>query len=181
MEILKPDSAIIREASEDDTLNIRTMHARSWLAAYPNDEFGVSEEWVSERVSKWTTKEGLQRAKEHFNGIFGDPDHFYRIAELEGEIVGLIHAINEGDKQHLAALYVDKSQYGNGLAQQLMDLVIDWLDPTKPVDLEVAVYNARAIRFYEKYGFKIQDGSEHLFAEKIPVVTMIRKGENDEV
>lgn len=175
MEVLRPELAVIREASEDDVLRVRTMHAHSWLAAYPNEEFGVSEDWVKERVAAWTTEEGIQRSKEHFKGIFGNPEHFYRIAELDGEVVGLVHALSEGNKQHLGALYIDASQYGNGLAQRLMDLAISWFDPAKPIDLEVVTYNARAIRFYEKYGFKIQDDSEHLFAEKIPVVNMIRK------
>lgn len=181
MEVLKPEIAIVREASEGDILKIRTMHAHSWLVAYPNDEFGVSKDWVRERVSAWTTEEGIQKSKEHFKGIFGNPQHFYRIAELGDEVVGLVHAINEGEKQHLAALYIDESQYGNGLAQRLMDGAIEWLDSTKPTDLGVVVYNARAIRFYEKYGFRVQDGSEHQFAEKIPVVNMILEGENDEV
>lgn len=181
MESLEHTSAIVREASQDDVLKIRTMHAHSWLVAYPNEEFGVPEEWVKERVAAWTTEEGIQKSKEHFRSIFGHPAHYYRIAELNDKVVGLVHAINEGEKQHLAALYVDESQYGNGLAQRLMDGAIDWLDTAKSIDLEVAVYNARAIRFYEKYGFKVQNGSEHQFAEKIPVVNMILEGEHDEV
>lgn len=162
-------------------MQIRTMHAHSWMITYPSDEFGVSEDWVRGRVAAWTTEEGLQNSREHFGGVFGNPNHFYRIAELGGKVVGLVHAITQDNKQHLAALYVDKSQYGNGLAQKLMDMAIGWFDDAKPIDLEVAVYNVRAIRFYQKYNFEIEDGSEHLFAEKIPVVTMIRKGVVDEV
>ena len=44
--------------------------------------------------------------------------------------------------------------------------------------LEVVAYNTRAIRFYQKAGFAIIDGSEHLFMDTMPVVTMIRKGGN---
>lgn len=181
MEAIDPVSATIREASQGDILQIRTMHARSWLVAYPNDEFGVSEDWVKERVAGWTTEEGIKKSREHFRGIFGNPEHFYRIAELGGEVVGLVHAMTGDSKQQLAALYVDESQYGNGLAQKLMDLALGWFDPARPIGLEVASYNARAIRFYEKYDFQIEDGSEHSFAEKIPVVNMIRKGVVDEI
>lgn len=46
----------------------------------------------------------------------------------------------------------------------------------KPIDLEVVTYNGRAKAFYRKYNFDEIPGTEVLFAEKIPVITMIRKG-----
>ena len=89
-----------------------------------------------------------------FKDIFGNPDHFYRIAEKDGEIVGLVHGSQSDGLQNLEALYVDKSEHGKGLAQDLMGLVDEWFDDTLPVKLGVASYNDRAIRFYEKYGFR---------------------------
>lgn len=169
----------IREASFEDLLAIRKMHAKSWLVAYPNDEAGVSEDWVRERVSKWTTPEGIEKSKEHFKDVFGNPNHFYRIATTGEEVVGLVHVSRDNNKQHLDALYIDESEYGSGLAQELMELADDWLDPSLPTDLEVASYNKRAIRFYEKCGFEIVPNSEHLFADKMPVLDMIRKGGNE--
>jgi len=41
--------------------------------------------------------------------------------------------------------------------------------------LEVATYNHRAIRFYEKYGFVVVEGTEHLYRDKIPVIMMKRE------
>lgn len=171
--------ATIREASFEDLLAIRKMHAKSWLAVYPNEEAGVSEDWVRERVSGWTTPEGMEKSKEHFKNVFGNPNHFYRIAALDDEVVGLVHASRDDTKQHLDALYIDESEYGSGLAQKLMTLADNWLDPSMSTDLEVATYNKRAIRFYEKCGFVIVPGSEHLFADKMSVVDMIRRGKNE--
>lgn len=168
----------IREASFEDLFAIRKMHAKSWLVAYPNDEAGVPEDWVRERVSKWLTPEGMKKSKEHFKNIFGNPNHFYRIATLDNEVVGLVHASRDDTKQHLEALYIDESEYGSGLSQELMATADVWLDPSVPTDLEVASYNKRAIRFYEKCGFVIVPGSEHLFSDKIPTVNMIRKADS---
>lgn len=176
-EKLKQPRWIIREADYDDLLDIRTMHAKSWLETYPDEENGVSEDWVRERVSAWTTPDGIQKSREHFKDIFGNPDHFYRIAEKDGEIVGLVHGSQSDGLQNLEALYVDKSEHGKGLAQDLMGLVDEWFDDTLPVKLGVASYNDRAIRFYEKYGFKIIPDSKSMYADKIPIVDMIRPGE----
>ncbi len=132
---------------------------------------------IRERVEKWTTPEGIKGSREHFKNIFGNPDHFYRVAELDGEVVGLVHALLDEGKQHLGALYINESQYGTGLAQRLMDAALSWFDLSKLIDLEVVAYNGRAIRFYEKNGFEVGEGSEHLFAEKMMVVTMMRKGD----
>ncbi len=170
--------ATIREASFEDLLAIRKMHAKSWLAVYPNDEAGVSEEWVRGRVSNWITPEGIEKSKEHFKGIFGNPNHFYRIATVDNAVVGLVHVSRDDAKQHLDALYIDESEYGSGLAQELMGMADDWLDTSLPTDLEVASYNKRAIRFYEKCGFTIVPNSEHLFADTMPVVDMIRKADS---
>lgn len=175
MERVMQPKVTIREASFEDLLAIRKMHAKSWLATYPNDEAGVSEDWVRERVSGWTTPEGMKKSEEHFKNIFGNPNHFYRIATLDNEVVGLVHASRDDASQHLDALYIDESEYGTGLAQELMEMADDWLDPNVPTDLEVTSYNTRAIRFYEKCGFVVEPNSEHLFADKMPVVDMIRK------
>lgn len=166
----------IREASHDDIFKIRQMHAKSWLAAYPNDEAGVPESWIKETTNEWLTPESLEKSREHFAGILDNPDHFYRIATAGDQVVGMVHASKIEGKQHLDALYVDESQYGSGLAQQLIGMVDQWIDPAQPIDLEVVAYNKRAIRFYEKCGFSLVEGSEHLFKDKMPTVGMIRKG-----
>ena len=178
MERVVQPKVTIREASFEDLFAIRKMHAESWLAAYPNDEAGVSEDWVRERVSKWTTPEGMKKSEEHFKNVFGRPNHFYRIATFDNEVVGLLHASRDDTKQHLKALYINESEYGSGLAQELMGLADDWLDPNLPTDLEVASYNKRAIRFYEKCGFVIKPDSEHLYADKMPVIDMVRKADS---
>jgi len=168
---------IIRTASLADVTDIRKMHAKSWVDTYPNEEAGVTREWLLDHTAQWLTPEGLEGSQEHFRAIFGNPDHFYRVASDGKSILGMAHASVIDGSQHLEAMYTDKSQHGTGLAQKMMDSVFEWLDLSKPIVLEVASYNKRAIAFYRKYGFEIDEGSEQMFKGNIQTVRMTRRGD----
>jgi ribosomal protein S18 acetylase RimI-like enzyme len=171
----------IRSATIDDVPGIRAMQAQSWLETYPNEENGVTKEWVNDKTVDWMTPEKIDVSKKHLSAVFADPTQFYRVSYRGNDVVGLIHvSTREDETTHLEGLYTDASVHGGGLAQELMALADDWIDG-KQVTLEVASYNARAIRFYEKHGFKIVSGSGHLFANTIPTIDMIREGDNDEI
>jgi ribosomal protein S18 acetylase RimI-like enzyme len=152
------------------------MHARSWRDTYPNEEHSISKEWVEERTAAWLTPEALADSRERFGPVYSDPQHFHRLAIKNGEVVGLVHGSKTEKGQHIEALYVDKSQLGSGLAQRLMKLALEWFDPAQPIDLDVVEYNGRAKAFYRKCGFEEIPGTEKLFADVIPVITMERKG-----
>lgn len=168
---------IIRDTTIDDLLPLRTMHGQSWRDTYPNEAEGVPRQWVEERTARWITPEGIEESKEHVKDTYGHPEHLHKIA-LDGErVAGVVHAAKTSEKQHLHALYVAKEYYGTGLAQRLMDEVFDWIDPKRPIDLEVVTYNERAKAFYRKCGFKEVPGTEDKYADVLPVITMERKGE----
>lgn len=167
----------IRNTTLDDIVPLRTMHGQSWRDTYPSEGHGVSREWVEEHTAAWLTPEGIRDSIEHSQNIYGNPGHFHQIALSGNKVVGVVHASKLEGKQHLGALYVDAAYKGTGLAHKLMQRALDWLDLTKPVDLEVVTYNDRAKAFYKKYGFEEVPGTEELFAEVIPAITMVRKGD----
>ena len=74
-------------------------------------------------------------------------------------------------------MYVEKNWHGKGVSTALMQKAIDWFDTTKPIELGVVQYNERAKAFYRKWGFEEVPNSETLFADKIPSILMVRKGE----
>ena len=168
----QPPRPTIREATPEDAEPTRRMQAQSWLDTYPNDERGVPREWVEQRVAKWFTPEGLARTRE----IMADPEQFYRVAELNGQIVGFISGWIRDDDQGELAIYTEKSMHGTGLATDLMNQLDEFwrAKQVKIVRLRVADYNERAIKFYEKFGFAIVPGSEALLDEKIPNVKIER-------
>ena len=168
----------IRDAVESDVIGILKMHAQSWLDTYPNEDAGVSREWVEAKVGRWDSDEKIEQRRDLIRRSKDNPDLMYKVAEnSDGDIIGIVAPYRNKDVQRVGAIYVDKAYQGSGIAQQLMDEIIAWADPSRPLELEVASYNERAKAFYRKYGFEELEGSEHLVHETMPAVTMIRKGD----
>jgi len=170
---------IIRDTTLEDLLPLRTMHGQSWRDTYPNEAAGVSRAWVEERTARWITPEGIAESKEKMKGTYGHPDHFNKIALNGDKVVGVVHASKTLEKQHLQALYIAKEYYGTGLAQRLMEAALKWIDPHRPIDLQVVTYNERAKAFYRKFGFEEVPGTEEKYADVLPAITMERKGDSE--
>lgn len=102
-----------------------------------------------------------------------DPNDFFYFLEIENDVVGYIRT-KEGavvfDTKHqdkaleLKRLYVLKPFHGKGVAQALMNFVMDFAQKNefKIVWLGVWEYNFRARKFYEKMGFN-NTGFKHDF------------------
>ena len=168
----------ISTPTSEDVLPMLEMHAQSWRDTYPNEKSGVTREWIEECIAKWFTPENIENRKKRLEEAKTNPDTQTWIAKDEsGKIIGIASPRRDENGQHVGAIYVDKEHHGRGIAQQLMDKIIEWSDPNQPIDLEVASYNERAKAFYRKYGFEETGESAH-FAEVIPVIRMVRKGDN---
>jgi len=96
-------------------------------------------------------------------GEFADSRYRFRIAEVEGEIVGYLKlgpsALPiETDKRavELRQIYVLKQHHGSGIAAALSDWAIDEARRRGFEELYLTVYvdNHRARRFYDRYGFE---------------------------
>lgn len=93
---------------------------------------------------------------------FDDPRYRFRVAEVDGEIVGFLKlgpsALPiETDKRaiELRQIYILKERHGSGIAAALTDWAIDEArrQGFEEIYLTVYVENLRARRFYERYGF----------------------------
>ena len=100
------------------------------------------------------------------------------IAIDEGKIVGFAGYGNCTDEDlpnagELFALYVLPEYYGTGVGRRLTDEALANLNQTT-ISVTVLKNNRRAIRFYEKYGFK-PDGIEKTvkLGSPVPVIRMI--------
>lgn len=173
---LKPQYEI-RPATIDDVEAIRRMQAQSWRDTYRNDELGVTKEWLREVTESWLTPEAIEKSKEFLAPAFTAEKHFYRVALMDGEVVGLLHLDTKSDgSKHLWGLYTAKKTHGTGVAQQLWVLAAEWIGDKK-CDLEVATYNERAKAFYRKCGFEDDPEPQELFKDKIPTMKMVRKAQ----
>ena len=170
--------ATIQRATLDDVEGYRGVQSRGWIDTYPNEAEGVSIEWVQTRAEGWMTPEALTDSKERLAKILEDPIRQpLFVARVGDSVIGMVHATTLDGIQRLEALYVDSAYRGKGVAQQLIDRVFQQIDPSLPVELEAVSYNDRAIRFYQKNGFEIIPGSEHLFKDVMPSIKMTRQGD----
>jgi ribosomal protein S18 acetylase RimI-like enzyme len=99
------------------------------------------------------------------------------VALLDDEIVGFSSATrnhpSHGDAD-IFAIYLRPDMFGSGAGQALMTETLNLIGDAN-VRLDVASYNGRAIRFYERNGFSIVPNSETLYKGVIPTIDMIRQ------
>jgi GNAT superfamily N-acetyltransferase len=173
------------DAMQPDEIEEATaMRLQSWLDTYVNDDVGVTREWIESRNFWQQSPERQASRRERFlRGVDRGTFAAWVARDNEGRIIGsTTPSIDENGTQHVGSLYVDKKWHGTGVGAALMQKVIDWADPTKPLELGVVAYNERAKVFYKKWGFVELPDSEALFDGKIPEIKMIRRGDGqDEV
>lgn len=173
MEREQPPKFTISAMTLEQCDEANAMRLQSWLDTYVNDELGVTREWIEQRNASQMTDEIRQRRIERL----ADPKVGAWVAtDRTGRIIGSTTPyIDDDGKQHVGSLYVDKDWHGKGVGAALMQKVIDWFDPAKPIELGVVTYNERAKAFYRKWGFVEAEGSETLFDNKIPEIMMVRE------
>ena len=86
-----------------------------------------------------------------------DPSHAWWIARRDASPVGFAHAMLDGTDCKLDKLYVHPDHQRRGIGAALLRTVQDWArrQQAQRLWLQVNRGNARAVRAYEKYGFRI--------------------------
>jgi ribosomal protein S18 acetylase RimI-like enzyme len=93
------------------------------------------------------------RIREQIN----DPDHCWQVARQGHAPIGFAHATLDGSGCKLDKLYVLPDQQRRGIGAALLQVIEDWARARQAdrLWLQVNRGNERAIRAYEKYGFRI--------------------------
>lgn len=88
------------------------------------------------------------------------------VGEDGAEVVGLVALLPPGESEcpEIISMWVHWRYRGSGVAEQLLAAVLDWArgSGAAEVSLGVADGNARALRFYERAGFRLTGASEPL-------------------
>jgi diamine N-acetyltransferase len=94
-----------------------------------------------------------------------EADRYIQLAFVNDELAGFLDCGPVGlpvetpstHDLELYRLYVDASSKGKGLAQNLMQMALDWAKTAGAASLYLGVYhdNSRAQAFYRKHGFEI--------------------------
>ena len=77
--------------------------------------------------------------------------------EFAGYMIATVHA---EDDRELDWMMVDPAFHGRGVADALMRSGMEWLGADRPMWLNVIQHNARAVGFYRKHGFEVDDATK---------------------
>lgn len=159
----------VRRMIPTDAESVLRLWHQSWLDTYVNPELGITRDWVDQRWRSRLTPEGTARFADRIRAGTTDNQSQYFVAERSGQLIGMAAPFVEpGRGQRVGAIYVAPDHLGTGAGTALMTAVLDALDATQPVYLQVAAFNQRAIQFYERFGFQRIPGSEQTYADTIP-------------
>lgn len=172
-----PDASgfVLRAARPGDAQAVADLWVRCWLDTYPNEAFGITRAAIAERMASRNAPEGVARLRTRL--ARDEPGRAAWVAEASGTVVGFAFPATDADGvQHVGALYVDAAWHGRGPGQALLDAILAWRDPARPLVLSVASYNERAIRFYRRNGFVDAGAEAPCHADAlIPAIGMIHR------
>ncbi len=145
-------SITYRDGTADDAALMSTLGARTFT-----ETFGHL--YTPENLAAF-----LQNHSEaNWRAELADPRYAIRIAEADGEVAGFaklgppsLPFKPEGPSAELRQLYVLGPWQGAGIAPVLMDWVLGRARAQCAAELYLSVFidNARARRFYDRYGFE---------------------------
>jgi ribosomal protein S18 acetylase RimI-like enzyme len=168
----------ISRATEADAEAVGQAHLQSWLETYPNAELGIDEQWIRDQVGFLAETEGnhFRRNSIRHARQPGSNTLYLVVRNEAAKIKGFLHVSRHKDYADFDAIYLTKEVQGTGVAHELMAAALKFAGEL-PMRLEVADYNQRAIKFYERYGFVRQPDppKKHLHRDKIPIITMKRE------
>jgi GNAT superfamily N-acetyltransferase len=124
---------------------------------------------------------GYEPELEHTRAVLADPDYHCVVAEARGRILGQVtvvpaaraaRPVAEPELGHLRNLYVDRSQWGSGLATALMEAALEDARARgfRELRLFVAERQERARRFYEREGWRAATAP---FFDPVPGLPMV--------
>ncbi len=145
----------IKKMETDDEIRGKAyVHWQAWHEAYPGM---VSQDYLD----RFTLEKAEKMA-------FGWRDHLI-VAKAEDRVIGFVGYGDRGEEApgagEIFALYILSEYYGTGVGKQLMDAGLEQLKAYPQICLWVLKENKRAIRFYEKCGFR-PDGQE-MFSKNV--------------
>ncbi len=168
----------IRNAQPEDVAALVEVFYPAWLVTYPNEAVGITKEDVEMFFKNSLEADALKKRSDHIQNL--PANHVYLVAEDVSRIVGLLVLVKREQYDQLQAIYVLPEYHGKGIGTSLFNEVLTHV--TKDMIVQVATYNANAIRFYEKLGFV--DNGKRFTEERhrmpvsgvlIPEMEMLRK------
>ncbi|MGB9714082.1 MAG: GNAT family N-acetyltransferase [Candidatus Bathyarchaeales archaeon] len=119
-----------------------------------DDDFKAIEDMIV-RWLKWK----IER-KRTFHDVLRDSDHLVLVAEVEGQLVGLLHllfyldVLHGGINSHILLFFVKGEYQKRRIGKRLLDEAVRQAVERGVVEMHVDTIYEDAAKFYRKYGFK---------------------------
>lgn len=170
----------VLSATPQDAKAIGDVTLAVWLATYPNDKHGITEDDIRAKFAFVSPEDEAKSIEARAKRISEDSSRHYWVAKDGNKIIGYCVAQKVSDKHVLQALNILPEYQGGGLGRRFMEQALEWLGDELPVSLRVLSYNTSAIGFYERFGFvqtgkKVEVQNELLNGKVIPRVEMVKK------
>lgn len=167
------EAASVRIATIADAGDIARIHRESAVQTYINERLGITRgdmlKYVGDADEERLRWESHLRAK--------DPTAHTTILKIGDRTVGFCRVRRGSNIGHVEMLYLDPAYSGKGIGGEIFQESLQWLGDDQPIELEVASYNDRAIRFYERFGFRRQGYARPIQVSgggRIPLAVMVR-------
>lgn len=135
----------VRDATEDDIEAIRAVADGAWRRDYPD---ALSQETIESGVSHWYG-DAVVRME------LSNPGTEVRVAEIDGEVVGFVHANQSGPAVTILRLHVHPEYRDRGVAAELLEAIESELDTDEePLRATVLEANDQMMTFYADHGFE---------------------------
>ena len=140
------------------------VHWKCWQETYPGL---VSQEYLD----KFTLEKSEERAFLWRDNIL--------VAKEGDRVIGFVgyggHGPEEPDMGEVFALYVLPEYHGTGVGRQLMDAALEKLAAYPKICLWAVKGNGRAVRFYEKNGFRLTGEEKTVSSISADGVRMVKE------
>ncbi|HEX9804290.1 MAG TPA: GNAT family N-acetyltransferase [Candidatus Dojkabacteria bacterium] len=171
----------IELAKPADAEEVYELFKTTWLDTYVNEKHGITKEDILSKYPESKRKSTIVKYAKFYENMNKDIEKSETVvwlAKNDSQVVGLV-SIDRKVPIQIGAVYVLPEFQRQGIGKQLIEYILKFLG-NKVITINVASYNERAIKFYEKYGFEvhniIKDSSGELPTGKIiPEVQMIKK------
>jgi ribosomal protein S18 acetylase RimI-like enzyme len=146
----------VRRSTPDDSLNVATVHVRSWQRAFA----GVFPQALLDGLDPQT------RAASYGRG--GNTTNITFVAESDNAIIGFVSAGPERETEdetdragEVYAIYVDPARWSGGAGRALMDAAVAELRNRgyERIVLWTSRDTPQSHHFYERYGFQRDGGA----------------------
>ncbi len=146
----------ISPATPEDVLGIRELEYETWKATYPSDESGITQDdvdWYFDIFKKSFSAKNIEKTALEIKEL-PDEQCVVVVKNETGKIIGFAWLEKKDDNNELGAIYVHPEYQGMNLGREIWDKAESFFDTHNNTLLTVEENNLRAIKFYEKLGFR---------------------------